>query len=232
MIDLLRRFRPTPLCDVICVWIAKKYLTPFFINNKVKPNTITLFMIITGGLSGILFIYLSLWTKILCSFFYLLWYSLDCSDGQVARATSNCSPAGKQLDYIAHIVAHPLFIIGLFVTILSFYPYCNLFYLITISLLLLSSEMCNRLVIALASYNEKKQSVVEIADNHPIRKIYNFINCQIGFMPNLLLFFPGIIFYDIYFDLYYFEYFFYIWGLYYIIYVSKELFFYTLSIYK
>lgn len=231
MIDLLKRFRPAPLCDSICVWIAKKYLTPFFIRKRVKPNTITLYMIIVGGISGIFFIYPSMWTKLLCSLLYLLWYSLDCSDGQVARATSNCSPEGKQLDYIAHIVAHPLFIIGLLVTILSFYQYCNLFYIITLTLLLLSSEMSNRLVIAMASYNEKKQNYIEKKDN-PIKKIYNFINCQIGFMPNLLLFFPVIIFCDLYFDLYYFEYLFYIWGLYYIIFVSKELFFYTLSIYK
>lgn len=61
----------------------------WFIKHNVTPNNITMLMIAFGIIGSILFAIPSLPCKILGYLCWIMWYTMDNSDGQVARYTKN-----------------------------------------------------------------------------------------------------------------------------------------------
>jgi hypothetical protein len=86
--------------------------TILFIKLGVIPNIVTLLMIGSGFFGALLFSFESVWIKLIGFGFIALWFVLDCSDGEVARITKQFSTMGKELDYVAHTLNHPFFILS------------------------------------------------------------------------------------------------------------------------
>lgn len=94
-------------------------VTRLCLKLKLIPNVITLCMIGSGVLGAIFFALPFLWAKILGTVLIHLWFIFDCSDGEVARITKHFSKFGKEIDYTAHIINHPLFLFSFLVTLLQ-----------------------------------------------------------------------------------------------------------------
>lgn len=104
------------------------YFSGYYISKKIKPNSITLHMIFSGIIGAILFSFPNIYIKILGAVIIHLWFVLDCSDGEVARYTKTFSKFGKEMDYLAHLINHPLFGGALFLSMIQLGRY-NLSYL-------------------------------------------------------------------------------------------------------
>ena len=102
------------------------FFTYFFIKKSVIPNVITVFMILSGIIGAILFSVDNIYIKIVGVIFINLWFVFDCSDGEVARITKKFSSMGKEIDFAAHIINHPLFFISIILTVYQFYGYDEL----------------------------------------------------------------------------------------------------------
>lgn len=107
------------LCGYLISDRISPYLSAIFIRKKVKPNKITLYMIYSGILGGILFSLPNVYLKLLGALFIHLWFILDCSDGEVARFTRTFSKCGREIDLIAHIINHPLFGFSMFMSLMQ-----------------------------------------------------------------------------------------------------------------
>lgn len=81
------------------------------------PNTVTLGMIVSGIAGATVFWIPNPTIRIIGVFFIHLWYILDCSDGEVARINNHFSKYGKELDYMAHTINHPLFSISFLIAL-------------------------------------------------------------------------------------------------------------------
>jgi len=92
--------------------IFSKPLTKLLLHTPLTANQISLTMICFGIASAIFFIMNSYYLAILYLFIFFV---LDCSDGEVARAKNQQSLRGEYLDQLAHGIIHPLilFSIGL-----------------------------------------------------------------------------------------------------------------------
>lgn len=227
----------TPIKNYICgpfsVAICR-YLSPLVsipsIKNNVSPNTITLLMIIAGVFGGLLLLQPIILIKILCIPVYLLWFIFDCADGEIARFTNRFSKYGKQLDWMAHLACHPLYILGLWTT---FFQYRNdHFLMITITtFVLLSIELINRLLVAINDLcfikeNNSFKSVVKS------QSIIKYIKNQLFWFPNQVLLCPLLFVLDILLDKYFFFYVFMSWSSLYIIYVLKKYVIFAIRMYK
>jgi phosphatidylglycerophosphate synthase len=82
------------------------YLTALFVRLGVSANHVTGLMLMVGFASFVCAVphvwYLNLASLTL----FLLFYILDCSDGEVARWTQRCSNGGVYLDYAAHVMCN------------------------------------------------------------------------------------------------------------------------------
>lgn len=96
------------LCDRYAL-IISPFITKEMLRMKLRPNIVTLLMMISGIIGAIMFSFDNLALRILGIVFIHLWYVLDCSDGEVARITKIFSRMGKEIDYTAHIINHPYF---------------------------------------------------------------------------------------------------------------------------
>lgn len=80
-------------------------IAPILIKASVHPATISLFSILVGTTTSILVILLHDGNSLIAALIGIVgWqaaYTLDCLDGQVARATSKTSPEGAVLDLLA-----------------------------------------------------------------------------------------------------------------------------------
>ncbi len=94
-------------------------VTKICLKLKLIPNVITLLMMISGVLGGILFAIPNTASKIVGIVFIHLWYVFDCSDGEVARITKRYSKFGTEIDYTAHVIDHPFILFGFGASLLS-----------------------------------------------------------------------------------------------------------------
>lgn len=167
-------------------------ITPFLISLaihlKIRPNTITLFMIITGVIAGFVLFLPYWWCKIIAGFLYYLWYALDETDGNVARLTQTFSKGGKYLDWCAHLLTHPLFVVAMWFSFL----HVNSSYIITIvSFVLIICELLSRNWISMATlYGDVKNSPYQ--ELKPQRAVLYAIG-SFFYMPNDIIFFPIIL---------------------------------------
>lgn len=111
--EIRTRFQDHPALEMMLIDHYAKLLSPFltqaFLRMSVIPNVATLFMMLSGIAGAILFALPWLGAKIAGTVFIHLWYIIDCSDGEIARITQRFSKFGKEIDYTAHIINHPLF---------------------------------------------------------------------------------------------------------------------------
>ena len=109
------------LVDAYAMLISP-FITKLCLRLKLIPNVITLLMIASGIVGGILFALPYTAAKIAGIVCIHLWYVFDCSDGEVARITKRYSKFGTEIDYTAHVVDHPFILFGFGASLLS----CNL----------------------------------------------------------------------------------------------------------
>lgn len=198
----IRKFSPREashsLIDALCMTISPLF-TSVFVKYNIAPNTVTLFMILFG-LIGALFLslpYLSL--KCMGIFSLLLWYVMDCSDGEVARITQKFSKYGKEMDYIAHLVCHPLFIMAVWCNFYQLDKY-NMDIISILSLLLISNELISRNFVSFDAYLNNKKAMMTSRLPPTIKgnllQQIKYILSQLLFFPNIVVFFPLIIILD------------------------------------
>ena len=111
--EIRRRYQPhdwwCPSLIDHYAYLISPLFTGIFVKAGIAPNSVTVLMIAAGMIGAILFAGPQLWLKVYGLLFLHLWYVLDCSDGEVARITGTFSKFGKEMDYTAHLVNHPLF---------------------------------------------------------------------------------------------------------------------------
>lgn len=174
------------------------YLSSLYIKNGTKPNKITLHMICSGILGAVLFSLPNIYLKIVGALFIHLWFVLDCSDGEVARYTKHFSKYGKELDYMAHLINHPLFGMSLFFSLVQLDKY-NLYYL---SLIVVFSNLLDYLTrnlytldIVINLKSNEPSNVLENSTIWTLKDVFLFIASIFMVYPNFILF--GVIFYFI-----------------------------------
>lgn len=177
------------------------YVSQFYIKRKIRPNVITLHMIFSGIAGAIFFSFPYLIAKIIGAFLVQLWFILDCSDGEVARYTKTFSQRGKELDFMAHLVGHPLMIIsfGFSIVQLGLYDKSLIWGVVLISILL-DSTIRN---LILVNFLVNKTGSVEVLGERDLghwtpKKIRSFIIDIFLVYPNLILFGVLIYFIDLY----------------------------------
>lgn len=90
----------------ITFWMARKAS-----NKGVNPNYLTLGMLLSVVLAIPCFFCPSPYAYLI-GFLLLQFFEIfDDADGIVARATNQLSPYGEQLDYLMHLICHPLLIL-------------------------------------------------------------------------------------------------------------------------
>lgn len=161
-----------------------KYFSYFFIKRSISPNTITLYMIISGVIGGGLLIIPSYPIKFLATVIIQLWFIFDCSDGEVARYTKRFSKYGGDLDTIAHIVSHPVIGIGFAISLFQMKENVSIFYIIMSGLLL---DSIYRVVILMNKMHPDMNSIDR--DTKYTISFRNFV----GMMIHLFSEFPNVI---------------------------------------
>ena len=196
---------------------------------NLRPNTITLLMIITGVIGGVVMMIPSPWANILSTFIYILWFTFDCSDGEVARFTKTFSKGGKYLDWCAHLLTHSLFIVGMWATMYYWMPEYNM--LTTVfSFLFLSAELIGRNRIAM-------DTLYGNIENTPYNSELNFslpywLYWNIVYFPNILLFVPVLIGLSILFGWLWFYWVYLAWALLYTVVMLRIFFMFICRMYK
>ncbi len=189
-------FRTKFIVDYLCMPFSP-YLSIFFVKKQIRPNTITLLMIISGVIGAFLFCLPIGIFKLLGLLFYYLWYILDCSDGEVARVTKTFSKYGREMDYMAHLICHPLMNLSLFISYVQLEKY-NLEFLSFIFVIFISVELISRMIIMFSVYSPRENKLG--SKTSPI-KWYKYIVIQFAIYPNFILLFPLIYFLDFWFDI-------------------------------
>ncbi len=188
--------------EVFAAYFFSRRLSPFFVNIFLKlnivPNTITIYMVIVGIIGAILFSFPNIWFKISGYIFMHLWFIFDCSDGEVARIIKVFSKFGKELDYIAHIVNHPIFNIAFLISLIQLNKY-NIMFVSMVSVILISSNLVNRNLLSMYTIFELREKSKNVVSNK--NKLYRvIISYLIGFLtqyPNFVLIFPILYFIDV-----------------------------------
>lgn len=178
--------------------------TIYFLKKKISPNTITIYMILSGWLGGFLFMFDNLYLKIIGYMFIHLWFILDCSDGEVARITKTFSKMGKELDYVAHIVNHPMFAISFAISILqlSNNTLSDFWLLVIFSLLIIFNLIGRGLMSLQLIYDSKISIELDKKNENNISKLRIYIDYILRFFcefPNIATIFPLFYFIDTYY---------------------------------
>lgn len=197
----ITKIKPINQEEFFAYFFARR-LSPFFVslflNFKKKPNTVTVYMIITGIIGAILFAFDNIWFKFNGYIFMLLWLILDCADGEVARITKNFSKYGKELDYIAHIANHPIFNIAFLISLMQLNKY-NVMFISMVSIVLISSNLVSRNLLSMYTIFELREKSKNVTTKK--KKLYRLIiSYLIGFLtgyPNFVLIFPILYFIDV-----------------------------------
>lgn len=217
------------ISEHICLLLSPLFSVPF-IKHRIKPNTITMMMIILGFIGGILFALPWLICKIIAVLVYWLWFILDFSDGEVARYTKTFSKYGKQLDWMAHLICHPLIITATWISFRQAgVPYLDV--LSVLSLLFISCELIRRNQIAFDTFLSVNTEM-GIQSRSQTLPLHNWLLAQIMYFPNFVFFFP--ILYVISFSLHWEDivYIYIIWASLNCLYVIRDIIRYTLFLYR
>lgn len=185
------------LCAYLISDRISPYLSSMYINKNVKPNKITLHMIYSGIIGAILFSNPNIYLKLLGAIFIHLWFILDCSDGEVARYTTTFSKYGKELDYMAHLINHPLFGFSIFMSLVQLERY-NIDYLVIMVFLSNFLDYVNRNLYTLdmiVQFKEENRKDIKNITMSTIKKKILLITNIFIIYPNFILF--GVVIYFI-----------------------------------
>lgn len=170
------------------------FFTVLFIRYRIKPNTITIFMILAGIIGSILFALPYVLSKILGIFFFHLWFIMDCSDGEVARISKVYSKYGKEMDFMAHLINHPLMNLSLWITFITI-DLENWFMYSLLFIVFISLELINRSLTLFVNYLAVPNDVKK--EN---RSFLKYLVIQFVSYPNFILIYPIILVISILFD--------------------------------
>ena len=181
-------------------WIFSPFVTKLMLKLNVIPNQVTIFMIISGIIGAFIFSLPNIFLKLIGIIFIYLWYLLDCSDGEIARIKKKYSLFGKELDYLAHFINHPLFVISFAVSIIQLgrYEFKNV---IIIFLIILVTNIWVRVVFILEHIlNIKKYNKNNSIKKHTVKKKLIKIWANTVFLPNFTFIFPITYIIDFYYN--------------------------------
>ncbi|WP_300901437.1 CDP-alcohol phosphatidyltransferase family protein [uncultured Bacteroides sp.] len=161
------------------------YLSAIFIQKGISPNMVTLMMIGWGILGSLLFAVPNIYCKIVGYVCFYLWFTMDLSDGEVARTTHKFSTYGKEMDYMAHLICHPLMNIAMWLTYLQANKYDE-FMLACIFMTIISVELVMRNLISFDSYlgNTKRGGTQQNLPSY-----FRYLINQSVLYPNFILVF-------------------------------------------
>ncbi|MDP4091250.1 MAG: CDP-alcohol phosphatidyltransferase family protein [Bacillota bacterium] len=185
------------LCGYLISDRISPYLSSMFIKRKVIPNKITLYMIYSGILGGILFSFANVWLKLLGAVFIHLWFILDSSDGEVARYTKTFSKCGREIDFIAHLINHPIFGFAMFMSLMQLGRY-NIYFLAPLVFSTVLLDSMHRNLLTLNILVDTKENNAPAQESNGRRSLKDKISIFIKLFsvhPNLVLF--GVIVYFI-----------------------------------
>uniref|UniRef100_UPI0025A9486B CDP-alcohol phosphatidyltransferase family protein n=1 Tax=Bacteroides acidifaciens TaxID=85831 RepID=UPI0025A9486B len=165
----------------------------WFIKHNVTPNNITMLMIAFGIIGSILFAIPSLPCKILGYICWIMWYTMDNSDGQVARYTKNFSRYGTQMDFMAHLIDHPLMNIAIWLTFIQIVKPDDIMLLSLFSIMVISCEMLLRNITSF-QFQMAKEEKTSHAKNP--QNIFKYLLIQLTLFPNIIVLFSWIIIVD------------------------------------
>lgn len=220
-------FFHSAFCDSLCKQ-PSPYFSVFFISKGITPNTVTLLMIVSGIIAGVFFTIPHLVAKIFAIVLYWLWYIFDCSDGEVARYTNTFSKYGRELDWVAHLSCHSLFVLSVYI---SYYQLglCDSIMMPLFTILLISAELISRNLIAFDAFLFSNKRFQE--ERHR-NNIVRFIFLQLFSFPTFVLFFPFFIIIDIWLNCSFSIYVYIIWGTCLCLYSIKEFLRYIVYFYR
>ena len=89
------------------------YITKLLLYTPITPNQVTVFCILLGIASGILFSFGNYWYSIIAALLINLSEELDYVDGEIARYRGTSSPLGQYLDQLGHIIVYPTLFMGI-----------------------------------------------------------------------------------------------------------------------
>ena len=201
-------FRDVDIISSI-VYLWSPYISMLFIREKIRPNTITLMMIISGVIGGVLLMMPNLYCKIAASIIYIIWYTFDLSDGEVARFTKVFSRGGKYLDWCAHLAAHSLFAVGMWSTFV--YMGYDVFVTSILTFLLISCELISRNCLSLYSLyyiDEDNKSL-----NTRRKSILKYLYSSFTFFPGMIIIHSILVCLAIIFEIQQFYWIYFVWAL-------------------
>lgn len=185
--------------DFLSSYLISNRLSPYFsgyyITQNIVPNKITLHMIISGVIGGILFAMPNIYVKILGALVIHLWFVLDCSDGEVARYTKTFSRFGKEMDYIAHLIDHPFFGVALFLSLNQLGRY-NPYYLAGTIILSNFLDYLYRNVISLYDVIDLKETDKKTQSNTTVDEKWN-LKSIVGFVVSIFIIYPNLILFGV-----------------------------------
>ncbi|WP_449139250.1 CDP-alcohol phosphatidyltransferase family protein [Segatella sp.] len=180
--------RSRQISEYICMALSP-FFSRYFIHFHIRPNTITIFMIISGVLGAIFFAAPNIICKIIGILLLFLWFIMDSSDGEVARYTKTFSRYGKEMDYLAHIIDHPCVNLAMWLTYVQIGTY-NIYIISALFITFISTELITRNLILIEVYDKNKNEKSSTIFNPSWAK---WLFLQLVYYPNIVLFLPIII---------------------------------------
>lgn len=184
--------------------IISPVITKRLVKTKLTPNMITVLMMISGVIGAALFAMPQLFLKIIGIIFIHLWYILDCCDGEVARIKRQFSKFGKEIDYTAHILNHPLFTLAFMTSIMQLKIFNNTIIATIFMIIIVVNLMFRNILIFNSIYQDKIQDKIQDNDTLPnkgnklAKRIFIIkIMDNISTYPNFALIFPIVYIFDI-----------------------------------
>lgn len=199
-----REYQPRPITWDIFVdryaYLISPLLTRLFVKTEITPNMVTVLMMVTGVIGAGLFALPLIGCKVCGIMFIHLWYVLDCSDGETARITKQFSKFGKEIDYVAHVVNHPLFNLAFAFTLIGMGRY-NIQLILFASIFCISAELVLRNLVSFSLMYELKTNRHILMRNKGgfLGRIFTYSVCFFSVYPNYALLFPLVYFVDLYF---------------------------------
>lgn len=201
--EIKNKYQPKSniFADKYCMFFSP-FLTKIFLKTKVTPNEITIMMILSGVIGAVLFAFKSIPIKIIGVIFIHLWYILDCTDGEVARAKQHFSRFGKEIDYSAHILNHPLFNIAFAISLLSLNRYNSTMVLFLTIIVIFMDSMLRNIYAFEVIYELKMIEHVQASSTQNrgniVKESIKFVVAQFLQYPNYALIFPIVFLFDFY----------------------------------
>lgn len=207
-ICIVKSLKEGMLAGHVCRLLSP-YCSALFIKRGYSPNKVTVLMILFGIIGSVLFALPYGWSKIVGYIFWYLWFTMDLSDGEVARYTHKFSKYGVEMDYMAHLIDHPCMNIALWLTYIEFNR-INLFWLSLLFIVVISMELVIRSITAFNHYHSK----LGVNQITPAPKsILRYLIGQTVLYPNFIILFTPLIVIDYFTKIGWSMYLFLIWVL-------------------